>query len=161
MPWNQSRLKTARRLVQGESEKFFFVLEDSAAMLSHRSENGEFVEVGRLFWQNCSADELFTCCHPGCAWPVEACQAGPAEVGMCSQLELGRSQVKPPAAQQFCVPVCLESASCASLPASPHPDSSCRWALSRFAGTGGRWHRSFLVYIKVVFTALFLFGNIN
>lgn len=161
MPWNQSRLKTARRLVQGESEKFFFVLEDSAAMLSHRSENGEFVEVGRLFWQNCSADELFTCCHPGCAWPVEACQAGPTEVGMCSQLELGRSQVKPPAAQQFCVPVCLESASCASLPASPHPDSSCRWALSRFAGTGGRWHRSFLVSIKVGFTALFLFGNIN
>lgn len=107
MPWNWSRLKTARRLVQGEPEKFFFVLEGSAAMLSHWSENGEFVEVGRLFWRNCSADELFTCCHPGCVWLVEACQAGPAEVGMCSQPEFRRAQVKPPAAQQFCVPVCL------------------------------------------------------
>lgn len=142
-------------------EGVVFALEGSAAMLSRRSENREFVEVGRLFWRNCSADELFTCCHPGCAWPVEACQAGPAEVGMCFQPELGRPQMKPPAAQQFCVPVCLKSASCASLLASPRPDSPRRWALSRFAGRGDRWHRSFLVSIKIAFTALFSFGNIN
>lgn len=41
-------------------EGVVFVLEGSAAMLSRRSENGEFAEVGRLFWRNCSADQLFT-----------------------------------------------------------------------------------------------------
>uniref|UniRef100_A0A8P0NY15 cAMP-dependent protein kinase type I-alpha regulatory subunit n=1 Tax=Canis lupus familiaris TaxID=9615 RepID=A0A8P0NY15_CANLF len=120
-------------VVQGEpGDEFFIILEGSAAVLQRRSENEEFVEVGRLGpsdYFDCAPDESSSCCHGGGSWPLEVCEAGPTQIRTRSWPVLRYPQTKHPAVQQFCVAVCLRWASCASLPTPPTPKSrppSCR-----------------------------------
>uniref|UniRef100_A0A8C4EZW5 cAMP-dependent protein kinase type I-alpha regulatory subunit n=1 Tax=Dicentrarchus labrax TaxID=13489 RepID=A0A8C4EZW5_DICLA len=91
-------------VVQGEpGDEFFIILEGTAAVLQRRSEDEEFVEVGRLGPSDYFGEIALLMNRPRAA-TVVAC--GPLK---CVKLDRPRFERKHRAVQQLRVPLCLSS----------------------------------------------------
>uniref|UniRef100_A0A6Q2Z3J9 cAMP-dependent protein kinase type I-alpha regulatory subunit n=1 Tax=Esox lucius TaxID=8010 RepID=A0A6Q2Z3J9_ESOLU len=105
-------------VVQGEpGDEFFIILEGSAAVLQRRSENEEFVEVGRLGPSDYFGEIALLMNRPRAATVVSR---GPLK---CVKLDRPHSEEKHPAVQQLCLPLCLRPSGPSSPPLCLRPSA--------------------------------------